>query len=73
MLCDRQFCQLPNALFGDDSNKRMRPSNRIFFGILLYHARWQYWLITSMMAADEKAATKVSGKFLQYCLVCQKI
>jgi hypothetical protein len=25
-----------------------------------------------MMAADEKAATKVSGKFLQYCLVCQK-
>jgi hypothetical protein len=24
------------------------------------------------MAVDEKAATKVSGKFLQYCLVCQK-
>jgi hypothetical protein len=39
----------------------------IFFGILLYHARWRYCLITSMMAADEKAATKVSGKFLQYC------
>ena len=30
MLCDRKFCQLSNALFGDDSYKKLRPSKSSF-------------------------------------------